>query len=313
MTVGVNRIESGADAWSLDYAANDAFELSRVLDEKLGATHQYARIVPVRLVSDNATRPSREGTASRANLQTVLDLLSGRPVAREHRDRIAGSDRIQPARPEDLLILAISSHGFTDDAGAFHFVLSDVGNLEQKVTPELTRRTLSSEELAAWLRDVDAGDMVLIVDACQSAATIESNGFKPGPIGSRGLGQLAYDKGMWVLAASKSRQSAFEARGLRHGVLSYALAFQGLEGRLADWRPPDGRITMGEWLSFAERQVPRLFSEGEARGGVADPVKRLVERHAYHGSGQTPISYQQPVLFDFGGGGREPVIAKAHR
>ena len=57
-------------------------------------------------------------------------------------------------------------------------------------------------------------ELVLIVDACPtSAASIESEGFKPGPLGSRGLGQLAYDKRMRVLAASQSDQAAREMGG----------------------------------------------------------------------------------------------------
>jgi hypothetical protein len=48
---------------------------------------------------------------------------------------------------------------------------------------------VSSDDLSRWLRDVDAGDLVMVVDACHSAASVEGSGFKPGPMGSRGLGQ----------------------------------------------------------------------------------------------------------------------------
>jgi hypothetical protein len=42
--------------------------------------------------------------------------------------------------------------------------------------------------------------MAIIIDACHSAASFEGEGFKPGPMGSRGLGQLAYDKRIRILA-----------------------------------------------------------------------------------------------------------------
>jgi hypothetical protein len=59
--------------------------------------------------------------------------------------------------------------------------------------------------------------MVMILDACYSAASIESADFKPGPMGSRGLGQLAYDKRIRVLAASQAKQpSAAQGRGVRN-------------------------------------------------------------------------------------------------
>jgi hypothetical protein len=63
---------------------------------------------------------------------------------------------------------------------------------------------VSGEELSRWLRKVDAGEMALVVDACHPAASVEQPWFKPGPMGSRGLGQLAYDKRMRVLAASQA-------------------------------------------------------------------------------------------------------------
>ena len=64
----------------------------------------------------------------------------------------------------------------------------------------------------AHLRDVDAGELALIVDDCHSAAAIEGTDFKPGPMGSRGLGQLSYDKGMRILTATRSRPEADQRR-----------------------------------------------------------------------------------------------------
>ena len=53
-----------------------------------------------------------------------------------------------------------------------------------------------------------------MLDSCFSAKRVESNGFKPGPMGSRGLGQLAYDKRMRILAASQSDETAGEYASL---------------------------------------------------------------------------------------------------
>jgi hypothetical protein len=63
---------------------------------------------------------------------------------------------------------------------------------------EFRCRCISSDELSLWLREVDAGELALIVDACHPAAAIEGTDFKPGPMVSRGLGQLLYDKGMRI-------------------------------------------------------------------------------------------------------------------
>lgn len=50
-----------------------------------------------------------------------------------------------------------------------------------------------------------------MLDSCYSASSVEANDFKPGPMGSRGLGQLSYDKRVRILAASQSDQVAQDA------------------------------------------------------------------------------------------------------
>ena len=104
---------------------------------------------------------------------------------------------------------------------------------------DILKRAISSEELSAWLRTLDAGELVMIVDACHSAATVENQAFKPGPMGSRGLGQLAFDKGMRILAASQRDQSALETEKTQQGLLSYALVREGLQDNAADFQPKD--------------------------------------------------------------------------
>jgi hypothetical protein len=166
----------------------------------------------------------------------------------------------------------------------------------RSITPELLARTISTDDLYFWLRDIDAGEMVLVVDACHSAATVAAEGYKPGPMASRGLGQLAYDKGMRVLAASQADSLALESALLQHGLLTYSLVRDGLEAGRADHRPRDGRITLREWLGYGVLRVPELYGEirrGEVRSsgrGVAVEVvgdEDLLQR------------LQEPALFDF--------------
>jgi hypothetical protein len=257
--------------------------------------------VPVTLVSDEEASQPAEAAATKRNLKTVLDLLAGRSVTPQERAAIPDGRELRRAEPEDLILLAVSSHGYTDDHGIFHFVLADIGRDQgPEVTSALDAHTLSSDDLSIWLRGVIAGELVLIVDACQSEATINTDGFKPGPMGSRGLGQLAYDKGMRVLAASKAQEAAVERGGsLRQGLLTYALVRSGLEQRQADFQPADGRIELNEWLAYAVAAVPRLFAEGDSRGTVSVRGEPGEERAGFLGQRRTPMRYQQPVLFDF--------------
>lgn len=153
-------------------------------------------------------------------------------------------------------------------------------------------------------------EFVMIVDTCHSEATVAYDGFKPGPMGSRGLGQLAYDKGMRILAASKSGQSAIELGGqIKEGLLSYALVHEGLEeGKAAK----DGKITMSEWLAYGAQEVPNLFNSGKAKGvGGDEPTVKNTKDIIYLGPDQAPPSYQQPVLFDFARKGNDALLTSA--
>jgi hypothetical protein len=161
------------------------------------------------------------------------------------------------------------------------------------LSPEFLRQVVSSDELAAWLREVDAGEMVLIVDACNSAAAVSGTEFKPAPMGSRGLGQLAYDKGMRVLTATQAENVALEDAALKQGLLSYALVQEGLRRGAADSLTRDGKLYLDEWLQYGVERVPRLYADvREGRmtkqlGLAASEVKA------------NELITQRPALFDF--------------
>jgi uncharacterized caspase-like protein len=195
-----------------------------------------------------------------------------------------------------------------------------------------------------WLRDVDAGELVLVVDACHSAASVQGEGFKPGPMGSRGLGQLSYDKGMRILTSTQADNVALETNLTEHGLLTYALTREGIEREMADSKPQDRTITLAEWLDYGAERVPELFAElakqmsemqsGRARGArpMAGADARLVvfasakgvkvtktPAAAQGGGGKkrglsvaTPagIEPQRPSLFDFTRRRREVVLAR---
>lgn len=75
---------------------------------------------------------------------------------------------------------------------------------------------------------------------------------------SKGLAQLAYEKGMSILTAAQSYQSALEAAQLGHGYLTYALVEEGVKRAAADVQPKDGSIELREWLDYATQRVPQL-------------------------------------------------------
>jgi hypothetical protein len=109
---------------------------------------------------------------------------------------------------------------------------------------------------------------------------------------SKGLAQLAYEKGMYILTAAQSYQAALEAEQLGHGYLTFALVEEGLKSGAADNQPHDNQVLLREWLDYATDRVPRMqeakmresrgvglgvaFVEGEQK--VTDVEKRSVQR-----------------------------------
>jgi WD40 repeat protein len=311
---GVNACE--AECQSLDYAVNDVRKMQETFASKIKQNGEYEEVVEIPLIADyqrpaNGKRVVAEKSATKGNLQTVCDLLSGKLVDGKLLAGIPNVAKLKPARPEDLVMLFFSSHGDTDEQGNFYIVPYDVGQTslckDKVITPEeykqVLARCISSEEMSVWLRYVDAGEMLMIVDACHSAAAVQSGEFKPGPMGSRGLGQLAYDKRMKILAATQGDNVAREFKELNQSLLSYVLTREGIEEERADFKPADQQVTMTEWLLYGVERVPKWYKT--KRGERGKPVhlnqsgqekleseKRLLQK------GITSLM-QIPSLFDF--------------
>ena len=257
--IGVNACENAS--WDLTYAANDANRLLEELPDRLVRTRNFKDVVVVPLISDyqikGQQRVLTQNLATKANIKAVLDLLAGRTIKDSLRQAIPNAGRIQAAAPDDFVLISFSGHGFMDQPGNFYLVPYDIGQSRtQAISREVVQKSISSMELSVWLRDLDAGHLVMIADACHSAGTVESGSFKPGPMGSRGLGQLAYDKGMQVLTSTQADDVALESKLTRHGLLSYALIQDGIVATRADFQPNDNRIYLTEWLSYAVERVP---------------------------------------------------------
>jgi WD40 repeat protein len=278
VAVGVNRIAS-APSLSLQYAAADAQRIGAEVKARLDKTGAYANVAVTTIVSNS-------------------DNLDGAGKARLHQElaRLASV-----VRPEDLVLITYSGHGYVAEDGKFYLLLSDFQLRDQQYSSTTLASALSAEELAQWILPIDSDNMALIVDACHSAASVEQVGFKPGPMGSRGLGQLAYDKRMRVLAASQPGGVALEDRRIEQGLLTYALVTDGLDRFQADWRPKDRSILLGEWLAYGVNRVPHLYEE--LRNGTV----RSASRADFQGV-STVRPLQTPALFDFSPNLREDTV-----
>ena len=304
LTIGIN--DYHAPGHDLEFAAKDA----QVMAEALGKIKDH-EVVPITLVTDKAhDGVGAINRATKANIRAVFEVLAGKADAWQERERLraAGVDskaiaKLDKVTPDDAVIITYSGHGYTERTGAF-YLLPAGSWAGETITPASLPKFISSDELSEWLRDVDAGEMAMVIDACHSAASVDIPGFKPGPMGDRGLGQLAYDKGMRILAATQSDDVALEIRDLKEGLLTYALVEDGLTRDSAGKLPasPDGTgvVTLSAWLKYGEQRTPGLYEDAAQHKVTVKPRDSSVDPAFL----PTFLAAQQkhrqtPALFDF--------------
>ena len=240
----------------------------------------------ITLLNENATKANILDALKRLGGSTGAPSLKASPL-----------DSLKRVEPEDTVIIYYAGHG-TAQAARFYLIPHDLGytgertKLTEQGLNTILSHSISDVELEQAVEGLDAGHMLLIIDACNSGQALEAEEKRRGPMNSKGLAQLAYEKGMYILTAAQSFQAALEAAQLGHGLLTYALIEEGLKTPVADVGPKDGMILAREWLDFATDRVPQMqeqkmiegrgvgiaiaFTEGEAN--VTDPQKRSVQR-----------------------------------
>jgi WD40 repeat protein/uncharacterized caspase-like protein len=285
IAVGVN--EYANPQYNLKYAVADAKSFGDEMRRKQTQIAGFERVEVIELLDANATKE---------NILSVIKRLAGEPDASRPPTLKAGpSDGLKRAEPEDTVIIYYAGHG-TAQQQRFYLIPHDLGytgdrtKLTEAGLKTMLSHSISDVELETAVEGLDAGHLLLIIDACNSGQALEAEEKRRGPMNSKGLAQLAYEKGMYILTAAQSFQAALEAAQLGHGYLTYALVEEGLKTPVADAEPKDGVLIAREWLNFATERVPRMqeekmaqgrglgiaFTEGEA--DVAEPQKRTVQR-----------------------------------
>ncbi|MEP7337297.1 MAG: caspase family protein, partial [Acidobacteriota bacterium] len=259
LAFGVNRYSN--PEFNLNYAMDDALSFAEEVAGRQRRINRFARIEVVTLFNQDVTK---------ANLQMALRRLAGDQSTTPISPIPAALEALRPAQPEDAIIFYFAGHGVALD-DRFYLIPHDMGYRGKRLPEDdaelralisaVTTRGFSDQEMEALLGDVDAGQIVFVIDACQSGQLLETDDDRRGPLNSRGLAQLAYEKGMNILAASQSYQSAIESSRLKHGYLTFALVEEGLKNFTADQRPRDGQVWLREWLDYATERVPSLHEE----------------------------------------------------
>jgi WD40 repeat protein len=214
-----------------------------------------------------------DADATKQNIVAALRRLSGADAGPLPASAPKSLEALKPAEPEDVVIVYFAGHG-TAQHDRFYLIPHDIGYMgERELKSEVSLQTIlshsiSDEELEKLFEPIGASQTVLVLDACNSGQALEAEEKRRGPMNSKGLAQLAYEKGMYVLTAAQSYQAALEAAQLGHGLLTYVLVEEGLQKGEADSRAAhDGQIVVREWFDFAAERVPRMrFEQVKGRG-----------------------------------------------
>jgi hypothetical protein len=301
-------ISIGIDAYDvtslkLDYAAKDAVLMGYQLGRLEGYDVRQLVVAGARPGRNDKKPPPRVTGAVIRNLLAILAGDSGKEV----RDTLsaAGIDAsmLEMALPDDLVIISFSGHGWADKDGDFYLVPADGAIPPADAEVPDTASLVASWELTGWLRYISAGQIALILDTCHSGASFRADRFRPGPMGDAGLGQLAYDKGIRILAATQAGDVAYEDKRLKHGVLTYALAGPGealsREGSKRADSDGNGKLDIDEWLNYAVMRLPEL-NESRNITGTSDADDLTARAFLFPNRKPEPEKrIQQPTLFNY--------------
>lgn len=251
LVIGVEQYENAQ--YNLRYPAADANEMGDQLKAQQERLGRYNPIITIPLTNAQATK---------INILLALARLAGSNTEPLPLDAPPILSRIKPTQPEDAVVVYFSGHG-TAVRDRFYLIPYDIGykgsreELDPAGLTTILAHSISDEELVAALQSLDADQLLLVIDACNSGQAIESQEKRRGPMNTRGLAQLAYEKGIYVLTASQSIEVAFEADTLKHSYLAYALLEEGIKTGAADVNH-DGNIFLKEWFDYANNRVPQI-------------------------------------------------------
>jgi WD40 repeat protein len=268
---GVNQYAN--PQYNLKYAAADATSFAREISAQQAKLQEYGRVEVITMLDGEATKANILLALKRlSNFQTTLPV--GAPAA---------LSKIQPAQPEDAVLIFFAGRGAAQGS-RFYLIPHDLGYsgalnaLDAEAVRTILSHGVSDLELEEALEGVDAGQMLFVLDACNSGQALEAEESRRSPMNSKGLAQLAYEKGMYILTAAQNYQAALEAAEPGHGYLTFALIEDGLKRRLADRDPKDGLALAREWFNYAQERVgqmqPRLPLDFAANGAKAKDLKQ---------------------------------------
>ncbi|MGH9554256.1 MAG: caspase family protein [Terriglobales bacterium] len=321
LAIGINQYAN--KDYNLNYAVADAQAFAEELARQQTKLGEYAKVEVVPLLDKDATKtnllaalkrlageaastspPASAPSAAAPRPGTRRTPVASRPASAPQSSTAAKASslsavlaKLQPAQPEDAVFVYYAGHG-TASGPRFYLIPHDLGysgsrtEIDEAGLKAVLEHSISDRDLEQAFEKIDAGRLLLVIDACNSGQALEAEEKRRGPMNSKGLAQLAYEKGMYILTAAQGYQAALEAAQLGHGYLTYALVEEGLKTPSADSSPKDGEVMMREWLDYATLRVPQMQEQGmqearklgrniamvEGEEKIDDPAKRSLQR-----------------------------------
>lgn len=254
VAIGVNAYSN--EHYNLKYAVADATVFGQEVQRQQQQLGNYSNTEVVSLT---------DGQATKSNILRALRRLAGVEEG-EAPDAPAVLRNLKATEPEDAVFIYFAGHG-TAHGQRFYLIPHDLGytgernELDAAGLQTILDHSISDEELERAVEGIDADKLLMVVDACNSGQALEAEERRRGPMNSKGLAQLAYEKGMYILTAAQSYQAAQEVSQLGHGLLTYALVEEGLKQGAADTDPKDREIVVREWFDYATTRVPNMQLE----------------------------------------------------
>ena len=253
LAIGINAYAN--KQYNLKYAVADAEAFGEEVRRQQQQMANYSHIEVVSLMDDQAGK-----TTILSALRRLAGVEEG-AVADEPALR-----NLKATEPEDAVFIYFAGHG-TAQGQRFYLIPHDLGYTGERTELDaaglrtILEHSISDQELEREVEGIDADKLLMVIDACNSGQALEAEERRRGPMNSKGLAQLAYEKGMYILTAAQSYQAAKEVSQLGHGLLTYALVEEGLKQGAADSDPKDRQIVVREWFDYATTRVPNMELE----------------------------------------------------
>lgn len=259
--VGINAFSDDFGLRSLDFAVNDA----------VAQAHLF--VIELKLIPANNTFLCLAGQPTTDPLHQQLAALEKAGVQRVDPRKTAilrallTVEKI-PQDAKDLLVVAISSHGFEDRGTPYAMPTDGLRGL-------LADTAINLQTVQHRLSKSKAGKRLLILDACRERPSADAKGGDQ-PMKAAFRQALAQAAGQAVLLSCDASQVSFENPDLGHGVFTHFL-LQAMRGHAA--ADDRGFITLGSVCDYvaqgvhhwAQRHKPELPAQALQRPSFIGP------------------------------------------